>query len=219
MLFSSLEISSYYVPGYQHFRASAQCCLLGDIIVECNVLKAYWLVLKCNLLYEICVIDLVQTFQILLRKLKTRKLKTLKIEKIETTFTYSGILQLKTTDTQYKRLASFHHRSLRTIQGNSNTCDEIQSVTNANKICACKLVRKCIDKDISDTFEGYLEINDHKMRTRNIQCLVKLPKITTEYARKSFRFMGARIYNELPISICKTESLNAYEQHLKQHFI
>ena len=71
------------------------------------------------------------------------------------TFTYSGILQLKTTDTQYKRLASFHDRSLRTIQGNSSTCDEIQSVTNANKIRACKLVRKCIDKDICDTFQGY----------------------------------------------------------------
>ena len=127
-------------------------------------------------------------------------------------------LQLKITDTQYKRLASFHDRSLRTIQGNSNTCDEIQSVTNANKIRACKLVRKCIDKDICVTFQGYFEINDHKMCTRNNQCLVKLPKIRTEYARKSFRFMGAKIYNELPVNIRKTESFNTYEQHLKQHF-
>ena len=138
---------------------------------------------------------------------------------ILSTFTYSGILQLKTTDTQYKRLASFHDRSLRTIQGNSSTCDEIQSVTNANKIRACKLVRKCIDKDICDTFQGYFEINGHKMRTRNNQCLVKLPKIETEYARKSFRFMGAKICNELPINIRKAESFNAYEQHLKQDFI
>ena len=134
------------------------------------------------------------------------------------TFTYSGILQLKLTDTQHKRLASFHDRSLRTIQGNSNTCEEIQSVTNANKIHACKLVRKCIDKDICDTFQGYFQINDHKMQTRNNQCLVKLPKIKTEYARKSFRFMGAKIYNELPVDIRKTESFNAYEQHLKHHF-
>ena len=46
----------------------------------------------------------------------------------------------------------------------------------------------------------------------------KLPEIKTEYARKSFRFMGAKIYNELPLDIRKTESFNAYEQHLKQHF-
>ena len=50
------------------------------------------------------------------------------------------------------------------------------------------------------------------------QCLVKLPKIRTEYARKSFRFMGAKIYNELPVNIRKTESFKTYEQYLKQHF-
>ena len=104
------------------------------------------------------------------------------------------------------------------MQENSNNCDEIQSVTNANNIRACKLVRKCINKDICDTFQGYFEINDHKMGTRNNQCLVKLPKIRTEYARKPFRFMGAKIYNELPVNIRKTESSKTYQQYLKQHF-
>ena len=93
------------------------------------------------------------------------------------TFTYSGILLLKLTDTQLRRLASFHNRSVRTIQGILNTSGIIQSVVTANKIRACKLVRKCIDKDICDTFQGYFEINDHNMRTRNNQCLVKLPKL------------------------------------------
>ncbi len=113
---------------------------------------------------------------------------------------------------------SKHNQDRRTTQGNSITCDEIQSVTNANKIHACKLVRKCIDKDICDTFQGNFHINDHKMQTRNNQGLIKLPKIKTEYARKSFRFMGAKIYNKLPLDIRQTESFNAYEKHLKQHF-
>ena len=112
----------------------------------------------------------------------------------------------------------FHDRSIRSIQGNSNTCERIQSVVSANKIRACKLVRKCIDKEICDIFQGYFEINDHNMRTRNNQCLVKFPKIKTEYERKSFPFMAAKIYNELPINIRKAEPFNAYEQHLKQHF-
>ena len=76
----------------------------------------------------------------------------------------------------------------------------------------------CIQIFKCNTFHGYFEINDHKMRTRNNQCLVKLLKIKLEYAHKSFRFMGANIYNELPVDIRKIESLNAYEQHLKQHF-
>ena len=134
------------------------------------------------------------------------------------TFTYSGTLLLKLTDIKLRRLASFYNRSVRTIQGNLNTSGRIQSVVSANKIRTCKLVRKYIDKDICDTFQGYFEINDQNMRTRNNQSLVKLPKIKTEYARKSLRYMAAKIYNELPINIWKTESFNAYEQHLKQHF-
>ena len=58
-------------------------------------------------------------------------------------------------------------------------------------------------------------MNDHKMRTKNNQCLVKLPKIKTEYARKSFRFMGAKTYNEMLVNIRKTESFNTHEKRLK----
>ena len=134
------------------------------------------------------------------------------------TFTFSGILLLKLTETQVKRLSTFHDRSRRIVLGDSGNCDEIQSVVNANKIRACKLVRKCIDKDICDAFQGYFNINDHTVRTRNHQSLLKIPKIKTEFARKSFRFMGATIYNELPIQVRRIESFIAYEQSLNQHF-
>ena len=134
------------------------------------------------------------------------------------TFTFSGILLLKLTETQVKRLSTFHDRSRRIVLGDSGTCDEIQSVVNANKIRACKLVRKCIDKDICDAFQGYFNINDHTVRTRNHQSLLKIPKIKTEFARKSFRFMGATIYNELPIQVRRIESFIAYEKSLNQHF-
>ena len=72
-------------------------------------------------------------------------------------FIYSGILQLILSDTQLKWLTSFHNRSLRIIQGNSGTGEDTKSVINANKICACKLVPKCIDKDICNVFQGYLK--------------------------------------------------------------
>ena len=122
------------------------------------------------------------------------------------------------TETQVKRLSTFHDRSRRIVIGDSGTCDEIQSVVNANKIRACKLVRKCIDKDICDAIQGYFNINDHTVRTRNHQSLLKIPKIKTEFARKSFRFMGATIYNELPIQVRRIKSFIAYEQSLKQNF-
>ena len=107
--------------------------------------------------------------------------------------------------------------SVKLLRG-SGTCDEIQSVVNANKIRVCKLVRKCIDKDICDAFQGYFNINDHTVRTKNHQFLLTIPKIKTEFARKSFRFMGATIYNELPIQMQRIESFIAYAESLKQHF-
>ena len=42
-------------------------------------------------------------------------------------------------------------------------------------------------------------------------------KASRNFTLKSFRFMGAKTYNELPAKIRKTGSLNAYEQHLKQY--
>ena len=40
----------------------------------------------------------------------------------------------------------------------------------------------------------------------------------TEYARKSFRFMDAKIYNDLPIEIRKAESFSYYVTLLKKYF-
>ena len=98
------------------------------------------------------------------------------------TFSFSGILLLKLTETQVKGLSSFHDRSGRIVLGDSGSCDEIQSVVNASKIHSCKLVRKCIDKDICEAFQGYFNINDHSVRTGNHQPLLMIPKIKTEFA-------------------------------------
>ena len=134
------------------------------------------------------------------------------------TFTYCGVLQLKLTSTQAKRLTSFHDRCLKIINGNSKNPIAIQSVANAKGTRACKLVRKCLDNDICENFQGYFELQQHKTQTRNSECLIRLPCIKTEYARKSFHFMGAKMYNELPIDLRKTESFKQYEELSKKHF-
>ena len=58
-------------------------------------------------------------------------------------------------ENELERLSTFHDRSVRGVLGDSGTFEDIQSVVNANKIRACRLVRKCIDKDIFDAFQGY----------------------------------------------------------------
>ena len=134
------------------------------------------------------------------------------------TFTYCGILQLKYTNTQLSRLSSLHLRALKIIFGDARPNQELTSVVNANKSRACKLVRKCLDKDTCEQFQNYFTLREHEKQTRGNKSTLELPKIKTEYARKSFMFMGAKVYNELPMELRKIESYNEFEKHLKEHF-
>ena len=133
------------------------------------------------------------------------------------TYTCCGILQLKLTTTQPNRFASFYDRSLKVTQGNASAQSEILSVIHTNNIRACKLVRKCTDREACDSFRGYFEVQKHETKA-NYHFLLKLTRIKTGYARKSFRFMGAKIYNDLPIDVRKTESLSDFDKPLKKHF-
>ena len=86
---------------------------------------------------------------------------------------------------------------------------------NANKIRAFKLVQKCIDKDIWDIFKDYFTIQDYGKEARNANKSLKMPKIRTEYAHKSFCYTGGKIYNELPLKIRKIANTTEYENSLK----
>ena len=52
-----------------------------------------------------------------------------------------------------------------------------------------------VENDINSNAKSELAIN----LTINDNYTLKLPRIKTEYARKSFMFMGAKVYNELPL--------------------
>ena len=66
-------------------------------------------------------------------------------------------------------------------------------IKTKDNIQACKLARKCTDREVCDVFRGYFDVQEHETKTKNNQCLLKLTRIQTEYAPKSFRFMGAKI--------------------------
>ena len=69
--------------------------------------------------------------------------------------------------------------------------------------------------DITDVVSSK---KSHEIEARNNLCLLKLPKIRTEYARKSFRFTGAKIYIELPTEIRRSETFYDFVKLLKKHF-
>ena len=73
-------------------------------------------------------------------------------------------------------------------------------------------------REANEIFQGYFEVQDHEIETKNNVCLLKLHRIETEYARKPFRFMCSKIYNELPTEIRRTETFNDFVKLLKKHF-
>ena len=133
-------------------------------------------------------------------------------------FTYCGILQLNLSQTQLTRLSLFHDRSMSVVYKGEQASDYIISVVNANKLRACKLVRKCIDNNVCDLFKSYFTVQHHGKEMRNNDNILKLPAIRTEYARKSFYFMGAKIYNELPIELRRIEHNQDFEKKVTEHF-
>ena len=127
---------------------------------------------------------------------------------------------IRYANTQISRLSSFHSRSLKIVYGDK-TADKkgLMSVINANKMRACKLVLKCLDKDICGHFQNYFTLIEHEKETRNNNCTLRLPNIKREYARKSFLYMGAKVYNELPLDIRQTKTNKEFVEKIKMHFV
>ena len=127
-------------------------------------------------------------------------------------FTYCGILMLKLSHTQLSRLESFHCRSVKILSRDGDI--KIPLVSDVIKKRACRLVRKCLDGNVCSTLQKYFTVINHNKETRNNAHLLRLPAVKTEYARRSFFFMGAKVYNELPIEVRKAENFHIFEKLL-----
>ena len=112
--------------------------------------------------------------------------------------TYCGILNLKLNRTQENKLSSFHNRAMQIVAKNQRC--EVISPINAVKKRACVLVYNVLQNNVCHALNQYFMYQEHCKNTRNNHCSVCLPRIKTEYARKGFFYMGAKTFNELPLS-------------------
>ena len=128
--------------------------------------------------------------------------------------TYSGTVKLLFTNTQLERLTSIERRA-KEIIGSER---EIPSLDKLIKMKSCLVVRKCLDNEVCNNFCGYFQANKHDRNTRNKNIFVRLPKVKLEYNRHSFRFAGAKIYNELPVRIRGEKDPKRFRELLVKHF-
>ena len=57
-----------------------------------------------------------------------------------------------------------------------------------------------------DPFTNYFEGMEYCQNTRNNKVTVKVPKMKTEFGRKSFSVNAAHVYNNIPISARRLDS-------------
>ena len=81
------------------------------------------------------------------------------------------------------------------------------------------LVKTCLLDEFSlDTFNNYFEIFDHKMKTRNNNHSIRLPRVKLEIARQGFFFAGRILYNSLPLGLRQVDDILLFKRRLKDHF-
>ena len=64
----------------------------------------------------------------------------------------------------------------------------------------------------------YFTLSTHAKSTRNNNYLVKLPKVKLEFARNSFFYFGAFLYNSVPIEIRKENSFLLFKNKLHEFY-
>ena len=88
-------------------------------------------------------------------------------------------------------------------------------IENEMKKQTVLLVRKCLDKQICENFPNFFTVRAHEQNTRQNGVMLEDPKVKLQVFKSSFRSMGVKIYNGLPIQSRKTDSLLIFEEQLK----
>ena len=123
--------------------------------------------------------------------------------------TYRGSVKLTYTKTQQNKFGYLERRA-REIIG-----QPVPKIINVIKKEAIMIVKRSLEKKICKNFENYFEIKSHGIATRNNGYLITLPKFKLELGKQSFKYAGAKLFNDLPLEI---RSAKSFEKSLMEYF-
>ena len=138
------------------------------------------------------------------------------------TILYCSNSVLKVSDTIENRLEHLQERAIRTIYKKtdmSNKECDLMSITNRKKLKAACLIFQCLQGTSITDFNTHINQMNHRYQTRNNNISLRLPRVKTEAARKSFWFQGPFCFNELPLEIRQSKSFLLFKSKLKVHFL
>ena len=127
--------------------------------------------------------------------------------------TYSLGIKLFLTKTQSSMLLSLERRAQRIIGTNVNS---IESMMKKHTVL---LVFKCLNGNgFCNGFGNYFDKIEHGKNTRNAGKSLRLPKCSLEYSKRSFYFLEAKFFNELPIGIREEKNLSKFLVLINKYF-
>ena len=127
---------------------------------------------------------------------------------------YCSILYLSLSDHHLNRLEAVQSKALSVINGN-NSHVTFRSISSCIKQGAMLEVFKCVNGHAPSQFEDYFEILNHCFDTRGNNNSLRLPKIRTETGKRSFKYQGASIFNELLSELINERSIVLFRQKVK----
>ena len=71
---------------------------------------------------------------------------------------------------------------------------------------------------VCETFNDYFAIIYHAKNTRNRNKLLKLPRVKFDFTKRFFKYLGAILYNDLPINIHGCENDQNFRKLLSDCF-
>ena len=132
-------------------------------------------------------------------------------------FTYCSIITGNYTQTVESKIINFERKAYDIIfQSQQTKRSKLIKIRELQRKRICVQVFKCMSGSACENFNDYFEVMTNN--TRNKNNLIRLPKIKLQSTKKSFRFTGAKIFNELPLDIREAETLNVFNQKYNKIF-
>ena len=131
---------------------------------------------------------------------------------------YCRLLKPTLTQTQVNIILLFERR-VKEVTGYKQRRKKQINLVNIRKQRICSFVHKVVMGEVGDPFENYFEFLNTTFNTRNKNILLPLPKLKLEYGRRSTKYHRAKIFNDLPIEVCRHCKENNFNSILKNYFL
>ena len=115
-------------------------------------------------------------------------------------FSFCSLLKPTLTQTQINRILSFERR-VKEIIGYKQRQKKQVNLINIQKQRISSFVLKVVMGEVDDPFENYFGFSNTTINIRNKIILLPLLKLKLEYGRRSTKYLGAKIFNDLPIEV------------------